>query len=1208
MPYRKEGVDLDLVLNKISDGISVHDSEWRYIYANERTAEMSGLPLETIVGKTIWEVYPELRKSDLWHACQQAALTMEKRTAIYASPHTQKWLETDIYPAEGSITLITRDITEREVMLGRIKSAYEQLHLVTDAVPALISYVDRDYHYRYANKAYEEWFKINSSDLVGMHIRDVVGHEVFEAARPNFELAFKGQPISFDRKHVYRPDLIKYVHVDYVPDIDAEGNVRGAVVLVHDQTDYQRTLESKVVSDERLKMALKNVPLVLSHNDLDLRYTWYADPLARYEAAEVLGKRAADILPKDAAEKIDETRHAAMTTLSFQSTELTTEIDGEKHYFDIRTEPSFDAGGQLNGTTTAALDTTLWRRNEERLQLLSRMSEKLSASLTDPDVLQSVTELATESFADYCAVTETTDEGAISVLASACNGYSCKSGIPQLISKYVLSQDSDGASVMKTGKPLFIPHLSEELVKQYAESKDRSQLTCECHLRSVISVPLQSRGEIIGALTFALCSKRAFKDGDVDFALLLGRRIAAAVDNGRLYRSALQEIEERKRAEAEKFELAMTLEAERERLSNILASVPGVVYESHGEPGEPDHRIVFVSDNMREWTGVSPEDLVRDPALWMADVPDDELPRIFEQLRSIPSSQDHGMVSYKMRLKDGSLIDVDSHFRTLYDNEGKRIRRCGVLMDVTDRIRTEHERAKLQQELDRERLRLREIMESVPGAVYETVGMPGTPEYHLEYISPYVEQMLGYKSGELIDDPLFWVHCSPKEYREETLEQLRNFPPNTDTGSFSLKWQHKNGRIFDVETFFRTRRDASGNIVGRTGVIMDVTDRLRAERELGERRDQLARLISNIPGMAYRCLTVKGWPFEYASSGCFEFTGYPVEDFLVSGERRWFDLINPDDLPEIDRVVEDCIERNAPVEVTYRIRHASGEERSVLDRAVVVRNEKGEIIAFEGICIDITEIKRAQQAIIQANQAKDQFIAALSHELRTPLTPVLTCIEILKFDERLPEDPQPMIEIIERNINLESRLIDDLLDLTRIIRGKIHLEKKVIDLHSLVYNAIDICSGRIKEKQLELKIALGAQKAAINCDPARMQQVLWNLIQNAAKFTPAKGVISIRTWNSAQDEIFLSVEDTGIGMQDSQLLRIFNPFEQGTPTITKRFGGLGLGLAISQRIVELHGGSIVAFSEGEGKGATFTVTLPLMLAESTISNSALKAK
>jgi signal transduction histidine kinase len=194
------------------------------------------------------------------------------------------------------------------------------------------------------------------------------------------------------------------------------------------------------------------------------------------------------------------------------------------------------------------------------------------------------------------------------------------------------------------------------------------------------------------------------------------------------------------------------------------------------------------------------------------------------------------------------------------------------------------------------------------------------------------------------------------------------------------------------------------------------------------------------------------------------------------------------------------------------------------------------------------------------------------------------------------------MEIIERNIQLESRLIDDLLDLTRIIRGKVHLEKKPMDLHSLLLNAVDICNARIKEKKLEMKLELSAKKSTVHCDPARMQQVLWNLIQNAAKFTPTDGVITVKTWNSAQDELFISIQDTGIGMHEAQLTRIFNPFEQGTPTITKRYGGLGLGLAISQRIVDLHAGAIQAFSEGEGKGATFTITLPLTVGESVLSN------
>lgn len=956
MPYRKKEVDLDLILNNISDGITVHDLDWRYVYANQRAAEIIGLPAEMILGKSIWEIYPELEHSDFAQLCESVKADQKRESTLVSNEYTGQRLQVDIYPSTDAITFITRDVTKSEEM-----------------------------------------------------------HEV-------------------------------------------------------------------------------------------------------------------------------------------------------------------------------------------RLQFMARLSEKLASSLTDPDVLQSVAELATESFADYCSISEKADAGMMRSLAFSCSDETKVPIMRDLIHKYGLHSQQAALQVVRTGEPLFLPHISDEIIDASCPTEEYRQLAYAADLRSVITVPLESRGEIIGAITFALSTGKQFKQEDVDFARMLGRRVAAAVDNARLYNAALQEIEDRKRAEAEKFDLAMALETERERLSNILASIPGVVYETKAEPGSPDYRIVFVSDNMREWTGVSPDDLVRDPALWMSGIPESELPGIYAQAQAIAADQTFGVISFKMKLKDGKLHDVESHYRALVDASGKRTGRCGVLMDVTARKQVEEERAELQLELDRERLRLREIMGSIPGAVYETIGTPGSSDYKLAYISPYVEQMIGRKAEEIADDPLFWVHYSPKEYRDELLAQIRNLPPDTDTGSFSFKWQHKNGRIFDVEAHFKTRRDSDGNIAGRTGVVMDVTDRLRAEQELSERREQLSRLMSNIPGMAYRCLTEKGWPFEYVSSGCAEFTGYPAEDFLLSGERRWFDLINPEDIPQIDRIVEDCISRNVPIEVTYRIMHASGEERFVLDRAVTVKDDNDEIVAFEGICIDITEIKRAQDAIMQANQAKDQFIAALSHELRTPLTPVLTCVEILKDDERMPKDLQPMMEIIERNIQLESRLIDDLLDLTRIIRGKVHLEKRPMDLHSLLLNAVDICSGRIKEKQLELKLELTAKRTTINCDPARMQQVLWNLIQNAAKFTPNDGVITVKTWNSAQDELFISIQDTGIGMEEAQLSRIFNPFEQGTPTITKRYGGLGLGLAISQRIIDLHTGTINAFSAGEGKGSTFTIALPVTITESVISN------
>ncbi|HJW37930.1 MAG TPA: HAMP domain-containing protein [Candidatus Udaeobacter sp.] len=225
----------------------------------------------------------------------------------------------------------------------------------------------------------------------------------------------------------------------------------------------------------------------------------------------------------------------------------------------------------------------------------------------------------------------------------------------------------------------------------------------------------------------------------------------------------------------------------------------------------------------------------------------------------------------------------------------------------------------------------------------------------------------------------------------------------------------------------------------------------------------------------------------------------------------------------------------------------------------------------------------------RSNLAKDQFLAMLSHELRTPLTPVLASALALESEPDLPKDIHESLQMIRRNVELEARLIDDLLDLTRIDRGKVQLNFEVVDAHTLLQNALDICQAEIDRKNLARALNLGARKVHMRADPARLQQIFWNLINNAVKFTPRNGQIIITTSNDSKGQLHVEIADTGLGIESEALPKIFDAFEQGGRT---QLGGLGLGLAISKTLVQAHKGTITAQSAGRNKGATFMLVFP----------------
>jgi PAS domain S-box-containing protein len=239
---------------------------------------------------------------------------------------------------------------------------------------------------------------------------------------------------------------------------------------------------------------------------------------------------------------------------------------------------------------------------------------------------------------------------------------------------------------------------------------------------------------------------------------------------------------------------------------------------------------------------------------------------------------------------------------------------------------------------------------------------------------------------------------------------------------------------------------------------------------------------------------------------------------------------------------------------------------------------------------DAQALREAKEEAERANQAKDRFLAVLSHELRTPLAPIATAAHLLERTASVPPEHGHLLPMIRRNVALEARLIDDLLDLTAISAGKVHLQLRPLDLHLLLRRVQDMVEQDRRKKEIELQAELGAQPAWVTGDEARVQQVLWNLLRNAIKFTPTGGQVRLRTWNE-DGWIVLACTDSGIGIDPEALPRIFRAFEQADRDVSQRYGGLGLGLAIARGLVREHGGTLEADSAGRGQGATFTLRL-----------------
>ncbi|HEY1048889.1 MAG TPA: PAS domain-containing sensor histidine kinase, partial [Prosthecobacter sp.] len=316
--------------------------------------------------------------------------------------------------------------------------------------------------------------------------------------------------------------------------------------------------------------------------------------------------------------------------------------------------------------------------------------------------------------------------------------------------------------------------------------------------------------------------------------------------------------------------------------------------------------------------------------------------------------------------------------------------------------------------------------------------------------------------------------------------------------------------------------------------------------------------------------------------------------------------VHPDDCAAVKEALRVGMEESGIYQAEFRIVRTDGTVRWMCGFGKAIESRGGRAVRMGGVMYDVTERHEAEEALATAlrqtriaqqegeaaNRAKDRFLAVLSHELRTPLTPALMATHMLLEEKHLSEDTRDVLEMIQRNITLEGKLVDDLLDITRITRGMLKLDLAPVDLHQVIRHAHDICLPDIEAKRQVVDLALEAKSRAFSGDTARLQQVVWNLLKNACKFSPVGSRIQVRTCDGPGC-VMLQVADRGIGLEPDSLTCIFDAFTQANDGIMRRFGGLGLGLAISKAVVEAHGGRIWAESEGPGNGTTFKVFLPV---------------
>jgi PAS domain S-box-containing protein len=628
------------------------------------------------------------------------------------------------------------------------------------------------------------------------------------------------------------------------------------------------------------------------------------------------------------------------------------------------------------------------------------------------------------------------------------------------------------------------------------------------------------------------------------------------------------------------------LRNQEQQIAGILAKLPDLISRY-----DRALRYLYVSPVIEQVTGIAPYEFIGKTHQEMG-MPDEIVETWGENLRAVFATGEERSSQFKypgisgVRYFDATLIPE-------FGTDGLVETVLVISRNMTDRQRAEEKLAVSQEFL----------------AIAQKAGKIGSFDWDVttgvSRWSEQLEEMFGFAVDAYDGSYEQWrdrIHPGDISKIEQSLQETMR--------QQILDWQSEyrifradSGELRWVNARGQFSYNESGTAVRMIGVVIDISERKQAEDALQQSELLFRNLADTMPQMFW--ITRPDGYHEYYNQRWYEYTG--TTPAQAEGE-GWSRILHPDDVEKTVPIWQESLRTGNFYNVEYRFRRAAdGQYRWHIGRAFPLRDETGRIVKWFGSCTDIHDqkcaieerdqaLERERSARAQAetaNRIKDEFLAVLSHELRSPLNPILGWTKLLKGGKCDETTRDRALEIIERNAKLQSQLIEDLLDVSRILRGKLKLVVAPVNLATTIESALETVRLSAQDKQVEVRFLKEAE-AIVSGDFNRLQQVIWNLLSNAVKFTPEGGQVTIRLaalLSFAQ----ITITDTGKGISPDFLPHIFEQFRQADSSTTRSFGGLGLGLAIVKQLVELHGGTIQAASQGESLGATFTVKLPLLV-------------
>ena len=635
---------------------------------------------------------------------------------------------------------------------------------------------------------------------------------------------------------------------------------------------------------------------------------------------------------------------------------------------------------------------------------------------------------------------------------------------------------------------------------------------------------------------------------------------AVVLTTARKNEAAVRESEERLRASEERYRL-------------LTQAVPSMIYERSSNIGT-----FFYSDSWYEYTGLTPEQTAGDG--WMQALhPEDR-----KRLRGRSAAEEDPDIMHERRMrfrrKDGQYRWMLLRSVPVRGENGEIVRRVGA---ITDNDAMDH----AQNALRENEAQFRAMFEA---AVVGQTQASATTGLFTRVNQRFCE-MTGYSEAELLQ-------MRPRDLMlpADVLSGLLPLEGRKDEVFREIRFLRKDGKLFWVNAAVRLLRDEDNRPTQTITVYLDITPRKRAE----EHRQRILDGLS----LAQQIVAAGIWDFDfvndemYFSPAYYDLYGFRDSDGLSF--EVWLKCIVEEDRDRVANGIRQLYRSGTDWNMEFRVEHPTRGQRWLASVGRLERNQEGRRTRFTGMDIDITERKQMEaqlqdyvKVLRDSDRRKDEFLAVLGHELRNPVHAIRGAIDLLKVLGLSDPDSDETRSIIDMQVNHMARLIDDLLDVSRLALDKLELRKKEVDLTDALADALNATRSAIVSRSLHLETIMPQQKLALYGDHVRLTQVFANLLGNAAKYTPEHGRVWVKVSRDA-DNAIVSVRDNGIGITEEGLNHLFDLFYQAQPPLESIASGLGIGLTLARRLIELHGGSIEARSDGPGKGSDFIVHMPLV--------------